>query len=173
MTDASDLSLTNPPKGPIGPQPPWQAIGMSRASWYRHGKPETKPHKRITEKEAAAIMDVPLRTLQRVRRVRRNGPALLPFVQDQTISLGRAEEIITGAYDMPDIDDLPDYCVLTRKQAAQLIGISAMTLDRLHAAGDGPERFWLSTRRIGYRLDMLKQWLDQREKASSSEPMSL
>jgi len=27
----------------------WEAIGMSRASWYRHGKPAEKPEAKITQ----------------------------------------------------------------------------------------------------------------------------
>ena len=40
---------------------------MSRASWYRHGKPTTKPHRR-TQAEIAASARVSIRTIQRVAR---------------------------------------------------------------------------------------------------------
>jgi hypothetical protein len=43
---------------------PWKAIGMSRAGWYRHGKPTTKP-KRYTQADIAKIAGVSLRTIQR------------------------------------------------------------------------------------------------------------
>lgn len=40
---------------------------MSRASWYRHGKPKAKPAKQ-TLKQFAAENDLKLRTLQRYKR---------------------------------------------------------------------------------------------------------
>jgi uncharacterized protein YoaH (UPF0181 family) len=43
---------------------PWETAGMSRASWYRHGKPTKKPT-RFTQKEIAEILGVSLRTAQR------------------------------------------------------------------------------------------------------------
>jgi predicted nucleotidyltransferase len=43
---------------------PWAAIGMSRASWYRAGKPTTKP-KRYTHAEIAKITGWSIRTIQR------------------------------------------------------------------------------------------------------------
>jgi hypothetical protein len=47
---------------------PWQAIGMSRASWYRHGKPAKKPP-RPSAAAAARAAGVSLRTHQRIMRV--------------------------------------------------------------------------------------------------------
>ena len=43
----------------------WEAIGMSRASWYRHGKPSEKPDRRITQASIAKITGASLRTIQR------------------------------------------------------------------------------------------------------------
>jgi len=43
---------------------PWLAIGMSRSSWYRAGKPTTKPE-RLTQKDIAKITGWSLRTTQR------------------------------------------------------------------------------------------------------------
>jgi hypothetical protein len=34
--------LKNAPRGADLRQKPWEAIGMSRASWYAHGKPTEK-----------------------------------------------------------------------------------------------------------------------------------
>lgn len=48
----------------------WEAIGMSRASWYRHGKPTEKPH-RNTQKDLAKILGVSVRTIQRDRAEQR------------------------------------------------------------------------------------------------------
>jgi hypothetical protein len=47
---------------------PWEAIGMSRASWYRHGKPTEKP-KRITVADEARRAGVSTRTHQHIMRV--------------------------------------------------------------------------------------------------------
>jgi hypothetical protein len=49
---------------------PWIAAGMSRASWYRHGKPATKPHRR-TQAESARIAGVSVRTIQRIAHAMR------------------------------------------------------------------------------------------------------
>jgi hypothetical protein len=43
---------------------PWAAIGMSRASWYRHGKPEHKPE-RETCASIAELTGWSVRTIQR------------------------------------------------------------------------------------------------------------
>jgi hypothetical protein len=47
---------------------PWEAIGMSRASWYRHGKPTEKPE-RTSVAAAARAAGVSVRTHQRIMRV--------------------------------------------------------------------------------------------------------
>jgi hypothetical protein len=44
---------------------PWLALGMSRATWYRLGKPETKPERPMTQPLRARLMNVSLRSLQR------------------------------------------------------------------------------------------------------------
>src|SRR5262245_46499117 len=52
----------NPPNG--GKVRPWEAAGMRRSSWYRHGKPDKKPE-RETAKTRAEECGVSLRTYQR------------------------------------------------------------------------------------------------------------
>jgi hypothetical protein len=47
---------------------PWAAIGISRASWYRHGKPATKPNRLETKAEMARRIGVSLRTLYRAQK---------------------------------------------------------------------------------------------------------
>jgi hypothetical protein len=47
---------------------PWEAIGMSLASWYRNGKPTEKP-KRITVANEARRAGASTRTHQRIMRV--------------------------------------------------------------------------------------------------------
>lgn len=43
---------------------PWQRLGMSRSSWYAHGKPKS-PRRRQTQKRQAAELRISVRTLQR------------------------------------------------------------------------------------------------------------
>ena len=45
---------------------PWDAIGVSRATWYRHGKPTQKPT-RVTQEQMAKAFGVSVRTIQRDR----------------------------------------------------------------------------------------------------------
>ena len=56
---------TPPPDGDKAGQQPWQAVGMSRSAWYRHGKPTDKPESRITQKWLAKGIGKSVRTLQR------------------------------------------------------------------------------------------------------------
>ena len=56
--------LTSPPSG--GKLRQWEAIGMSRAGWYRYGKPTENPRlKRVTQKQLAKTLNVSIRTIQR------------------------------------------------------------------------------------------------------------
>jgi uncharacterized protein YoaH (UPF0181 family) len=57
------MSPANPPSGGKVRQP-WLALGMSRATWYRLGKPSEKPQ-RVTQKNLAKIMGASVRTIQR------------------------------------------------------------------------------------------------------------
>src|SRR5262245_50136833 len=48
-------------------QQPWEAIGMSRATWYRLGKPTQKPDRKAPLREMAEAFGVSMRTIQRDR----------------------------------------------------------------------------------------------------------
>lgn len=74
--------------------PPWVALGISRATWYRLGKPERKPPPRLTQAQNARDADISVRTLQRAIRVSRFAPDLVPQVQAGTLNLRAAERII-------------------------------------------------------------------------------
>ena len=52
---------------PDTPTKPWLALGMSRATWYRLGKPSEKPEPRLTQKDIAEILHTSVRTVQRDR----------------------------------------------------------------------------------------------------------
>jgi hypothetical protein len=44
---------------------PWERLEMSRATWYRHGKPKKKPRRPKTQRDLARERGVSLRTVQR------------------------------------------------------------------------------------------------------------
>jgi hypothetical protein len=46
-------------------RPPWERLGISRATWYRHGKPKKKPRRPKTQRDLARERGVSLRTVQR------------------------------------------------------------------------------------------------------------
>ena len=64
---SNNADLTNPPKGVA--LRPWEAIGMSRATWYRRGKPTTKQEPKQTQKDLAEAFGVSVRTIQRDRAI--------------------------------------------------------------------------------------------------------
>jgi hypothetical protein len=74
-------------------EPPWLALGVSRATWYRLGKPQTKP-RRETQAQIARQFDVSLRGLQRTGRILRDAPDLVEQVEAGTLSVGTAERLV-------------------------------------------------------------------------------
>ena len=52
--------------------------------------------------------------------------------------------------------------VLDEKTAAEFIGLSHMTLERMRKLGTAPKHLVLSPRRLGYRIADLLAWLDER-----------
>lgn len=58
-----------------------------------------------------------------------------------------------------------DDAVITRVEAAELIGISPDTLDRMSARREGPPRVRISDRRVGYRMRELRKWIGDRVEA--------
>lgn len=70
-------------------QTPWETVGMSRATWYRRGKP-TKPHKRITAADTAKHVGFSsTRTYYRTMRVLQSD--LAPLVASGQLSVARAD----------------------------------------------------------------------------------
>ena len=53
--------------------------------------------------------------------------------------------------------------VVPERQAASILGVSADTLRRQVAKGEGPCRLRLSARRVGYRMSDIENWLKSRE----------
>lgn len=58
--------------------------------------------------------------------------------------------------------------VVDEKTAAQFVGLSAMTLERMRKLGTAPKHIALSPRRLGYRVADLLSWLDQRAAATDA-----
>jgi len=96
MSDDGE-SLRNPPRG--GTVRQWEALGMSRASWYRHGKPAEKPTQRgqgpFSQRKMAAGNRVSLRTQQRIARIIESDFDLAMMVLDGEVKPGQAEKTIT------------------------------------------------------------------------------
>jgi hypothetical protein len=93
-----DLCLNFTPYGGIMRQAPkpWEALGMSRASWYRHGKPTEKP-KRFTQAHEARKVGVSVRTIQRIHRVMTADKDLAALmVKYGWCKPGQAEQIIAN-----------------------------------------------------------------------------
>lgn len=55
--------------------------------------------------------------------------------------------------------------VISEAAAADLLGLSAVTLKRMAARGEGPPRLKLSIRRVGYRLRDVESWVAKIEAA--------
>ena len=70
-------------------------IGMSRASWYRHGKPSEKP-KRSTNADEARKDSVSLRTYQRMMRVIAQSPELTMMMARHGWKPGQCEWVLTN-----------------------------------------------------------------------------
>jgi len=73
--------------------PPWVALGISRATWYRHGKPTTG-RRRLKQAESARRHDASLRSLQRAGRILREAPDLGTQVEAGTLKIGTAERLL-------------------------------------------------------------------------------
>jgi predicted DNA-binding transcriptional regulator AlpA len=68
---------------------------------------------------------------------------------------------------------LPDWAVISDRQAAEVLNVSLDTLWRLDRAGDGPPRVWLSPRRHGRPIGKLREWLAQRTDAAETRKATL
>jgi hypothetical protein len=72
---------------------PWEKVGMSRATWFRHGKP-TKPRKRNTVHDRAKAHDASsTRSFQRMMRVSRS--ELADWTGRGLFSIAQADRILS------------------------------------------------------------------------------
>lgn len=58
------------------------------------------------------------------------------------------------------VAEIQPHCV-NRATAASMAGVSPKTLDRLAAKGENMGRIVIGLRRVVYRVDQLKAWLDR------------
>jgi hypothetical protein len=72
---------------------PWEGLGISRATWYRHGQPTTKPS-RVTQAEMARIGRISLRTLQRTARIQKSALELMPLIMSGQLSRGFVDQLM-------------------------------------------------------------------------------
>ena len=67
---------------------------------------------------------------------------------------------VFGPVDLPP--EIARQRVLDERAAADFIGLSHMTLERMRKLGTAPRHITLSARRLGYRVCDLLDWLDAR-----------
>ncbi len=58
--------------------------------------------------------------------------------------------------------------IFREPKAAEAVGLSLRTLQRLRQDGGGPPFVKLTERRVGYTEDALREWLEARTVASTS-----
>ena len=73
---------------------PWLALGISRATWYRLGKPTTKPEQPMAQALLARAQGVSLRSFQRTARIVRKAPSLADSIATGSQKPGRAERVL-------------------------------------------------------------------------------
>jgi predicted DNA-binding transcriptional regulator AlpA len=62
--------------------------------------------------------------------------------------------------------------VLRTPDAAQYLGLTASTLEKMRLLGNGPRFVKLGARAVGYSLADLDAWIDARTRANTSDPGS-
>jgi hypothetical protein len=73
---------------------PWLALGISRATWYRLGKPTTKPEQPMAQALLARAQGVSLRSFQRTARIVRKAPSLADSIATGSLKPGHAERVL-------------------------------------------------------------------------------
>jgi predicted DNA-binding transcriptional regulator AlpA len=62
-------------------------------------------------------------------------------------------------------DDHPGSWYFTRKQLVEITGMSRDTIDRLERKGRFPKRVLLSDRKVGWKVDEVVRWREDRDRA--------
>jgi predicted DNA-binding transcriptional regulator AlpA len=68
----------------------------------------------------------------------------------------------------PNADAIERHRVLSRHEAAQLLGVSLPTLDRLVDRGEITPPLHLSARRGGWQIGVLVEWLQSRQEPTAA-----
>jgi hypothetical protein len=104
MSRSAKDSLKSPPSGgkmrlPDAQSKPWEALGISRATWYRRDKPTEQPIRRgrgpFSQRKMAAGNHVSLRTQQRLDRILEFDSDLWFLTVKGHIKPAQAERIIS------------------------------------------------------------------------------
>jgi hypothetical protein len=94
--------LNSAPNGADLRQKPWEAVGMSRATWYRRGKPDEKWPDRAEARANGLKLRMgmsgarSLRTLQRFERVLFKDMDLARAIARGDCTIGLAERIVSS-----------------------------------------------------------------------------
>ena len=68
---------------------------------------------------------------------------------------------------LPKSHELIARRILRTSQAAEYVGLSSSTLEKMRLADGGPRFLRLGSRAVGYDIADLDDWLDQQKKSSS------
>jgi hypothetical protein len=69
-------------------QQPWLEVGLSRAHWYRLGRPRIRPERRKTQAELAYESGVCVRSFERAARIAREASDLAADVDTGRLTIG-------------------------------------------------------------------------------------
>src|SRR5262245_24430061 len=115
------------------------------------------PPNRVTRRKKTAI--------ERRRRKRKSAPQ-----NSEPLEVSAAEDESDEDRRSPEEDRRSSLRyvdrILSEAETATIVGVSPMTLRRMHSQGRGPPRLRLSLRRIGYRASDVERWLRQVETAA-------
>lgn len=68
--------------------------------------------------------------------------------------------------------DHPGSWYFTRKQLVEITGMSRDTIDRLERKGRFPKRVLLSDRKVGWKVEEVVRWREDRDSARFASPPS-
>ena len=74
-----------------------------------------------------------------------------------------------SARDPPEVSDYWQ-SLIDEKTAAQFLGLTARTMQKLRQTGDGPRYIVISTRCLRYRRIDCRTWAEARMRQSTSDP---
>ena len=63
-----------------------------------------------------------------------------------------------------------DRRILRTVEAAEYIGLTASSLEKMRGRGCGPRFVKLGSRAVGYRLDDIDRWIDAQRRKTTTKP---